>query len=294
MTTTTKCQLDCGKPAGTDAYVCKDCIDTARNSCATIADLMAHVDEKRARWTGIDYRAAGPRSADTPLPYDPRVTKTVAPIITGLAGTHNVIAEHAGWHDALHRGNAPTVAHWIRERIDTLRTIPEGPDELRFLDRSADNLARLFDRPPDRLYLGQCGTTHHDTDHDETWTCTAYVYVERTKSLAPHATCPRCRTQIDVASRRDEFQEAVKLYQATMRELVHLAPMFLTEGVSRRTLHEWTRHGLLRPVGERLEVDSEGRDRRTPTYRIGDLVEARNVWEERKADRRHARKARSA
>ena len=308
-TTDTRCHLGCGKPAGTDAYVCKDCTAEARDDLGLIADLMVHVDHKRARWGAADYTrwsvppkeqpaAEGPRarghrahSSDTGLPYDPRVTKVVHPILVGLRGTHDVLAEKLGWHDALTHGNAPTVARWIRDRLDTLRAMPEGPEEMRFLSTAASDLSRLLDRPPDRLYLGQCGTVHTDPDDGEVYTCTAYVYAERKKTLDPFAACPRCHASIDVTQRRDQFQDAVRLYQATRRELDHLAPLLLAEPVSPRTIGEWMRHGLLRPVGQRKVQTATGAWRDVPTYRIGDLEPAAAAWAVRVEERRTARRA---
>lgn len=291
MSNTPKC-LICHRQ-WRNSYVCATCVKDTREHLDTITTLMAHVDEKRARWTGIDYRQGPSRSADKPLPYDPRVTKVTSPIITGLRGLHDVIAEGIGWHTALAPGSTvPTVATYINTHLDWLAGQPEGEAELRFLHDSADRLHRLFDRPPERLYLGQCGTIRTDDEGD--WTCDAYVYVERSKTLPPHATCPRCKTTIDVNDRRDQFQEQVKLYQATMRELTRLAPLFLEEGVSHRTLKEWTRHGLIRPVGQRREIGADARWRDTPTYRIGDLAEARKVWEDRKAEARQARRTKTA
>lgn len=288
--TTQKC-VTCGKQ-WRDGYVCGDCIKDARADLTTIRDLLAHVDEKRARWTAIDYQRGPGRTSDTPLPYDPRVTKTASPIIVGLSGLHDLICEGIGWHHALPTGSTTTaVTGFIRNHLDWLAGQPEGEEEFRFLDRAAKQLAKLFDAPPDRLYLGTCRTTY--TDDDGEWQCPAYVYVVRDKTLPATAECPRCKATIDVNDRRDEFQEQVKLYQATMRELTRLAPMFLEEGVTRHMLTEWTRHGMLRPVGQRSEVGADGKWRAVPTYRIGDLPEARKVWEERKAERR-TRRRRSA
>ncbi len=285
-------RCDCGKIAG-DAYVCKDCGAEARKHLRTIAELSAHADDKRARVSAIDYSRGPARPRETPLPFDPRVTKVMTPIVSGLQGTHNIVCEGRGWHLAVARpAGVSEVCRWLVAHVDWLRTTPEGPEELAFIEAAASNLTRLFDRPPDRLYLGRCeAVTATDDDGKET-TCEAHVYVEHTKSLAPETRCGRCGATINVHERRDEFQEAVKGYQATMRELVTLAPMFLESGVSRRTLHEWSRRGLLQQKGQRLELDKEGRRRKVPTYRIGELGEARAAWdrilEERRGQRQRA------
>ena len=280
-----KCRMDCGKPTGPDAYVCPDCVDQARKDLAVVADLLPLSPAKRARVGAIDYRTLGtPGPAEAPLPFDPRVSRVTDPICVGLLGTYHVVIEGRGAHLALPgRVGAVAVARWLGEHLDWLATRAEGAEELAFIEKARSNLERLFDRPPDALYLGECGRDLEDM------VCREHVYVENKRPLATFATCRRCQGAVDVNERREIFAEQVKLYQATMRELVSLAPLFLAgDGVSQRTLKEWTRHGLLRPVGERVERNVRGEWRKVPTYRMGDLAEARNEWEagkERRAEK---------
>lgn len=284
-------RCDCGKIAG-DAYVCRDCGNEAREHLRIIGELAVHADGKRARVGAIDYRTVGGiKQRETPLPFDPRVSKVIAPIVTALQGTHDVVCEGKGWHLAVERpAGVATVCRWLTGHVDWLRTTPEGPEEFASFEVAASNLQRLFDRPPDRLYLGRCEAVTDATEDGIETTCEAHVYVEHARDLPPQTTCHQCKAIIDVTQRREEFQDAVKMYQATMRELVHLAPLFLQGGVSRRTLHEWTRRGLLQSVGQRLERDKEGRERRTPTYRIGALATARIEWEQIIEERKGQRK----
>lgn len=274
---------DCGKPCP-DAYACPDCVDAARGHLSTIAGLLPHSAGKRAKVGAIDYRTSGAtRSADVPLPFDPRVSKVVDPVVNGLMGAYHVVLEGKGWHLALPGPvGAVAVARWLGDHLGWLATKPEGPEEFAFIERAASNLERLFDRPPDQLYLGAC-----DAEHDGATPCPEHVYVENKRPLPPFAMCRRCGTSHDVNERREWFAGMVVLYQATMRELVKLAPLFLPgDGVSKRTVDEWTRHGLLRPVGLRMERNVRGEWRKVPTYRIGDLAQAQAAWEDRKAERR--------
>lgn len=281
-------RCDCGKPCP-DGYVCHDCTTTAETNLRTIAELLPHTDTKRARVTAIDYRTRGTsRRTDNPIPYDPRVTRVTQPITNGLLGTYHIVIEGIGAHVAPPTTNPAAIATWLINHLDWLRTTPEGEAEINFISRAATNLERLFDRPPAQLYLGACGTTQ-----DDGTTCPEHVYVEHKRPLPAYAMCRRCRTQVPVDDRRAYFAQQVRLYQATMRELESLAPLFLEEGVSRRTLKEWSRHGLLRPVGERLQQNVAGEWRRVPTYAVGHLDDARRAWEDRK-DRARTRRARTA
>lgn len=288
MTEPTKCHMSCGKPTPPDSYICPDCIDTARKDIHVIAGLLPLSPAKRARIGAIDYRKIGtPGPAETPLPFDPRVSRVTEPIVTGLLGTYHIVIEGKGTHLALPgRVGAVAVARWLVDHVEWLATKPEGAEELAFLEESRTKLERLFDRPPETLYLGQCSAV---LDDETGATCTEHVYVENKRPLPPHAQCRRCGHAVDVRERQDVFAEQVKMYQATMRELVTLAPLFLIgEGVSQRTIKEWTRHGMLRPVGQRVEQNVRGEWRKVPTYAIGHLSAARDEWEAAKERRRNS------
>lgn len=270
--------------ANADGYACHDCTDEARKHLHSIAYLAFHVDDKRAKVRAIDYRSAGVRTREVPLPYDPRVSRVVDPIVTALIGTHAIIAENARSIDlAVDVDNLADLATWIAEHVDHLRTIPEGPEEFGTFETCAKNLDILFDRPPDQLYLGTCGAELEDH------ACAEAVYVENKRPLPAEAECRRCGAGVVVTERRETFRDQVKAYQATMRELVKLAPLYLEDGVGHRTLQEWTRHGILLAVGERVVQDLSGRWQRVPTYRIGDLGPARVAWEQMREDRKARR-----
>lgn len=72
---TTTCQVDrCDQPVQ-DAYVCTACAEGLRTALSELADwLGADIDNVLARQTVYGDRAGG-RSAERPLPYDPRAAE---------------------------------------------------------------------------------------------------------------------------------------------------------------------------------------------------------------------------
>lgn len=286
MSDAQKCQ-NCGR-ACNDGYACTTCAADARKHLWSIGYLLGHVDTKRAKLGSRVAIGGGlSRSRETPLPYDPRITTALVPVKAALLGSAQIINERRGVE--ADTTNWQRLAFHVGTHANLLRTLTEGPSEFDTYRDLAARLDKVFDRPPDTLYLGQCGHTPEDENGKP---CEAYVYVERTRSLPPFATCPACEATIDVMERRDYFTDQVKLYQATMRELVELAPLFLEDGVPRSMLWEWTRHGHLLARGHRLEMNALGAWREIPTYRIGDLEGARVSWEQAKEDRRSKRKNR--
>ena len=86
------------------------------------------------------------------------------------------------------RVGAVTVARWLRGHLAWLATKPEGPEEFAFLKAAHDNLVRLFDRPPDQLYLGSC-----DTEHDD-----AEQHLQQALALADACAAPFERARVSV------------------------------------------------------------------------------------------------
>lgn len=272
-----------------DGYACTTCASQAKQDLWHIGYLLGHVDAKRAKIGSKNFVGPSSPSAETPVPFDPRVTKVMIPLRQALLGSAEIIREARGVEPDMRDWRR--LAFWVGAHVNLLRTMQEGPEEFDTYGRLRKSLDAVFDRPPDTLYLGQCGA---DLGEDA---CPAYVYVERDdtgRSLPAHASCPDCNAQVDVGERREYFLDAVSLYQATMRELVQLAPLFLENPVSHRTLKEWTRQGILKVEGHRQERDWEGRWQKRPAYLIGALVDAQNVWEARKVERSKKARKRSA
>ena len=271
-----------------DGYLCHDCTTTTRDHLHTIAHLSRGLDEKRARFGAIIYTHGRSRSADTPIPFDPRVTRVSRPIRQHLRETCAYVFDHrpaAATRVVVSPESIGAMAVWLTSHLPWLRTDPTGPATADRIRRDAEHLAALFDRPPDQLYLGTCKTALPDGT-----TCPEALYADASTVIragrtdlaadSAHTYC-RCGAAHEVEPRRAELLHGLTIYQATLPELVSLRPLIGMDGTSRAMLARYTQHGLLPSVGERLERNSRGEWRRTPTYRIGDVNRAVELWKQR-------------
>lgn len=266
----------CTRPCP-DGYVCHTCTDAARQDLAGIALLAGACEDKRARRRNNHPTEWTSPSRVKPLPYDPRVSDVLDPIITAMIGTLAVITEGRGITTSVDVFDLPSACEWVTKHLGWLRTTPEGPEEFTTFEVGHANLVGLFTVPPPQLYLGECAAT--ENTHVP---CSHILYVENKTPLPSYVRCEMCGVQTPVDPRRDYFRHAIAAYQATMRELVTLAPILLDGACSERTLHEWARRGLLPSVGTRLERNLRSEWRQVATYRIGDLTEAAAQWERTK------------
>lgn len=287
--------LKCGR-AVSDAYCCQICADSARKHLAHIADLTRYADEKRARIGSCHPSDTGGRTAEVPLPFDPRVSKVLNPIKIALHGTARVVLELApedvGDDTSPNAESLPSVADWLIQFTDWLRHQDFGAEEFDTFERASGNVLRLFDRPPDKLYVGQCRA-----EDDEGKLCPEMLYVEvngRGEAESAVINCPRCKTQHDVGQRREQLWEALENYLATTKEISRMCRRLIDGDVSVRMLQIYAKHGFLIQQGERVEFDSMGRRRKVATYRIGDVKPAVDLWVDYLTEQRTKKRKRKA
>ena len=276
----------CGRDAGRDAFACNYCADTARTDLTTIADFATHLDDKRARLGSNWQNGTIGRAAETPMPFDPRVSKVANPIRIALHGTAKIVID-AGAVVMPLSDDIYDVAEWLVTRVDWLRRQECGPSEFATFDTCRSNLEQLFDRPPDRMYIGRCHGKIEDVP------CAESLYVEIDDNGKPDkgtVKCPRCDQGHDVNSRREEIKAGVKDYLGTMREISRLCRLMYDDGVSMTMLYLYAERGLMESQGWRMERDAKGRNRSVSTYRIGDVEDAIKKWKAIQEERRHAGK----
>jgi hypothetical protein len=263
----------CGRAAG-DAFACTTCSDTAKADLTQIADFALHLDDKRARLGSNWKDGTIGRAAEIPLPYDPRVSKVADPIRVALLGTARIIV-HAGAVILPISDDIHDVALWLVNHCDWLRRQDVGPHEFAEFNVCRSNLVQLFDRPPDRMYIGRCKGTIEDVP------CIESLYVEvddNGKPATGTVKCRRCSQGHDVKDRREEMKAGVKDYLGTMREITRLCRLMYDDGVSMSMLYLYAEKGLMESQGWRMEHDSKGRYRSVSTYRIGDVEAAIKKW----------------
>lgn len=258
----------------TNAYLCPACLDTTRTQLRTLADLARHADDKRARFgTTWRYGTIG-RSPDTPLPYDPRIT----PVMHAVTSALTAAVKH------VHEQSRVTVtvidtpaAHavWLDSHLSNLATHPAGPGLLDRVRAAHDRLVQVFDRPPEKIYVGRCNDDG----------CTESLYADRDHTATVVA-CVRCAAEHPIVERRDQLKAGVVEYLGTVKETSRLLRETFGDDVSERTIRGLRDHGLLAERGRRLEMDSKGRQREVMTFRIGDVMDAVETMRRDKDTRR--------
>ena len=172
--------------------------------------------------------------------------------------------------------NTPAAhAVWLGSHLRHFAAHPDGPALLDRIHAAHDRLVQVFDRPPEKIYVGRCG-------HDD---CTESLYADR-QHTATVVACTRCATEHPIAERRDQLKAGVVEYLGTVRETSRLLRETFGDDVSERMIRGLRDHGLLAERGRRLEMDSKGRFREVMTFRIGDVMDAVETMRRDKDTRR--------
>jgi hypothetical protein len=116
-------------------------------------------------------------------------------------------------------------------------------------------IQHVIDRGPDRVYLGICSAP------TDTYPCSEDVY-----AIEGHewAVCRGCRTEHNVAQRREALRAAMEDVRATAADCSRMADLYGT-AVTRERIRKWKQRGQLVQRG----TDEFGR----PKYRMGDIFD---------------------
>lgn len=280
----------CGGRLAESWFVCSACVDKAEQACWDVAQFALWADDKRARVRSPMGGSGGGRPRETPLPFDPRVTPALR-AAAATVGKGVAASRKAGPESSYPTGpGLSQLAAWLMTRCAWAASRPWIVDLVEALEFVADDLRRLWDNPPDRVYLGRCGAVL-----DEVRTCGASLYSDL--PVMSVVRCPQCETHHDTRSLRGELAEAVDGYLGTAREIARLLSLTLGDDASERSVWAYARRGLILPRGERMEQDIKGRARRVSVYRIGEVrraaERARREEEARRLQRRLDRSRRA-
>lgn len=251
----------CGRGAGLNAYACQTCAREAEADTAEIADFLRECDDKRARVGSRSLVGRSSPLAETPLPYDPRVSRVLAPVRNALTTWARLTHDEHPEHD-----KPPTdladLATWLGDHAEWQATQPWGPDAFNDYTSCRESLRWLFDNPPETIALGACGGDLEDDTR-------CGVILSAPLDAAQH-TCPRCGTTHDVAKRRTNLVNAAGDLLVTVKEASRLLRM------SGRDIDSRTLHGLIRTIGIDVRGESKppGGTRPSATYRLGSLADA--------------------
>ena len=278
----TECR--CSRIISDDAFVCRACAKEAHKDLTEVAYFLSHIDEKRARYTTNWRSGTIGRSPDKPLPYDPRVGRTLTPI----RGTLTTWARlHADEHPD--HAQPPTdladIATWLAAYTEWDRGRDWSHEAFDHYQSAHADLKRLFDNPPDREAIGVCG---------------AWVEVEGIERQCPEVlaaeagatshSCPKCGAVHDVAERRSGLIDAAKNFGVTTAEAVKLLRTTERHNVDARLVRALIRHAPIPSTGRRTERDIKGRVRHVDTYPLGAIRDALDLYETDRETTREVRR----
>lgn len=260
----------CSRATPESAFTCRECVKSARANLRSIASFADWADSKRARMGSAWSVGGGSRAAETPLPFDPRVTIVFEPVHSDLVGWARIV-----WDDAPNLGDpagtaTADVARWLSSYVEWFAGRPDGPDAFTAWEKSNAKLEGLYDHPPEKVYLGRCNA---NTDFGP---CPESLYAE-VGAIPETLTCRKCAAETLTSERQSELAEGVENYLGTARELSRLLKLVLGEDASPKKVWAYAKHGLIQQHGLRAEYDTLGRRREVPTYRIGEVREAARI-----------------
>lgn len=256
----------CDRPVA-DAFVCGACAGQLERDLGDVPALVEDLDVALSRQAVFGDRAGG-KSAEKPLPIDPRASEvgwvlrnTLSTWIRvlveeGHAQAHSSGAETSGWSsgcDGLGAGSQPLtaafMARWLLGHVEAIRHHQAGGEAADEIRSAIAHVRRVIDRPAQRWYAGACN-------------CGTDLYVR------PGATviaCRDCGTEHDVAKRRTELLDALEDRLATTVEISRAVRTIGQIEVTPSAIRGYAFRGRL----EAKTVDRQGR----PLYRMGDVLD---------------------
>ena len=253
----------CGAPTGDGTTLCRACTTRLAADLDQVTWLERELTTVLARQAVYGDRAGG-RSAEHPLPYDPRASEAAWVLRDTLTNVARALGPQppanrpesagdatkpSGWADPLGTGvSAARIARSLAQRLDTIRRHPEAYLLADEVHAAVTQARRVIDRPPARVYVGHCP-------------CHTDLYA---RPGAASVRCTGCGTTYDVAQRRAELLEAAHDRLATATEIARLLKA-LGLDVSASRIRGYAHRGRLTPRGRNHEDD--------PLYRVGDVLD---------------------
>lgn len=234
-----------------NATICGACSAELGRALQSVRWLAAELETTLSRQTS---KTGSGRSAETPLPFDPRASDAAHALRSTLVAWTRVLAEQTG--DPWPEDSCERMAAWLSERLSWLVSHPaavEAHGEILAAVRGAE---RVVDRAADRRYVGPCGA-----ELDDGGTCDLDLYA---RPDAAQVTCRACGTAWDVRWRLDRLLDVAEDTLAHAA-LVAQALTRLGTPVTPERIRKWRARGRLVPHGH----DGRGR----PLYRIGDVID---------------------
>jgi hypothetical protein len=200
------------------------------------------------------------RLSEKPVPFHEAASDLAHSARNTLTTWARVVLDQ---HPHLQLGDITTagIAAWLSRLPTILAMLPGAGQMVDEVTRLADQVRRMVDRSPDRVYLGICSAVDEETGAE----CPEDVYALPTQATVR---CRACGTEHDIEYRRNVLLTAVDDQLLTAIELSRALPGLLGEDLSVNTVRSWANRKMLAAKAH----DATGR----ALYRVGDVITLRS------------------
>lgn len=280
----------CGEPLpdhGTLCYGCTAKLISALKSIPELMDDLAVTFTKRSRTPEPGGPIGVPEIDPVRMPYNIGASKVRAELTGILIAWVLLVSQERVVTDVTRDGDgnevmvkhptpvtcestATSLSGWLLQYTGWIRHYEAGADCVIEVREAVDDVRRLIDSPPPRIYLGPCMAAVQ-ADGMPSRTCVADLWA---LAGSDDVTCRDCGTAHAVRERQDKNLEAARdvvAYRETVATALTANGRYLTGDLIRK----WHTRGLLKVAGH----GSTGRK----MYRLGDV---KDLWDKMNEGRR--------
>jgi len=261
----------CGQPAP-DATICVACVNRLRNALEQVGNLWPEVEVRLTGEKAVNYATMGTSpSRDVPMPFDLKASDLRDDVRVKVVGWVRVLLEEGGTYDG--PDEVSRLAEWLRAQVTEIARAGWAIDCLSEITDAVNQMTRLIDNPPPRIYAGRCsfigaiGPDGTPGDPDPEWLpCFSEMWVlEDDRRLATTVRCPVCGATFSLAIRREWVLQQYAGYLVTPTEGAALM------GIPRNTINQWATRKRVLPRSADGTYSTDASERRI--YLLDDLME---------------------
>lgn len=244
----------------TDGLLCGRCTIELTDDLTAMPEWLGYLDDALARWVQTGSGNGKRPSAQTPVPFDERASKTRAYV-------RNQLATWAGELNADHRHIANNPRAWCAYLIANIRAIRghlAASEIVQEIHYCIELIQDAIDLPPSKVYLGTC-----EADAPDGAICDTPIYAGHDDRAT---VCIGCGMGYDVDTRRTEMLDKIQHQWGTIGTCAHVLNLFGVD-LKSETVRSWTK---ARQSGDRVipqKLHPRGQDQSGHNlYRIGDVM----------------------
>lgn len=209
----------CGRPIADNATLCAGCTGRLERDLGDVPALADELVTVLTRQTRYGAGNGGSRSAERPLPFDPRASEVAGLLKGALVGVVRVVMEERGEAVGEPEGDdSAALAEWLVVHVEWLRHHPAGDELVDEVTYAVSRVRGVVDRPPDQWFVGVC---LHESD--EGVVCRGSLYADPRHTLAR---CRACGSESDAAETRDRLEESMWDQLLTPAEMASMLVYF--------------------------------------------------------------------